>query len=197
MKLKSTILLLIFFPFFLLSDETLNSSRLFIEKLGDKVISNVADPKLNENIRANNFKELYVSSFDIKYISKFVLGRHWKKLDNKTREKFYDTFTDYIVLVYAPKFKGWKGKFSTIEANKVQANMIMVQMNLINKQTAPTLKLDWRISFNKYNKFKILDVNIDGVSMLVTQRAEFNSVIKNNPKGVIGLIELMDKKNKS
>ena len=49
-------------------------------------------------------------------------------------------------------------------------------------------------SIDKNENFKILDVNIDGVSMLVTQRAEFMSVIKNNPKGVIGLIEAMDAK---
>ena len=195
--MKFKFIIFVFFPFFLMSEDTLQSSRLFIEKLGVKVMSEVADPGLNENIRASNFKKLYLSTFDIKYISKFVLGRHWKKLDNKTRESFYTYFTDYIVLVYAPKFKGWKGKFLTVDANKVQANMIMVQMNLVNDKTAPLLKLDWRISFNKFNKFKILDVNIDGVSMLVTQRAEFSSVIKNNPKGVIGLIEQMNKKTKS
>ena len=50
---------------------------------------------------------------------------------------------------------------------------------------------------NKNQKFKILDVNIDGVSMLVTQRAEFSSVIKNNPKGVSGLIDAMEKKTGS
>ena len=52
----------------------------------------------------------------------------------------------------------------------------------------------WKIYLDKNKNFKILDVNIDGVSMLVTQRAEFMSVIKNNPKGVIGLIEAMEKK---
>ena len=36
-------------------------------------------------------------------------------------------------------------------------------------------------------------MNIDGVSMLVTQ-GKFMSVIKNNPRGVIGLIEAMDAK---
>ena len=52
------------------------------------------------------------------------------------------------------------------------------------------------VSYNdqKNNKFIILDVNINGVSMLVTQRAEFASVIKNNPSGVRGLINEMLKK---
>ena len=66
-------------------------------------------------------------------------------------------------------------------------------MDVINKD-GPVLKLIWKIYLDKEKKFKILDVNIDGVSMLVTQRAEFMSVIKNNPNGVIGLIEAMKKK---
>ena len=66
-------------------------------------------------------------------------------------------------------------------------------MNVINKD-GPVLNLIWKIYLDKNKNFKILDVNIDGVSMLVTQRAEFMSVIKNNPNGVIGLIEAMKKK---
>ena len=66
-------------------------------------------------------------------------------------------------------------------------------MNVLNKD-GPTLKFMWKIYLDKNKNFKILDVNIDGVSMLVTQRAEFMSVIKNNPKGVFGLIEAMEKK---
>ena len=100
-------------------------------------------------------------------------------------------------MAYAPKFKGWTGKFETIDS-QIENNMYIVSMRLITNSTPPSsLLLDWRMTVTKDKKFKILDVNIDGVSMLVTQRAEFNSVIKNNPKGVIGLIELMDKKNKS
>ena len=67
-------------------------------------------------------------------------------------------------------------------------------MNVINKN-GPILKLIWKIYLDKNKNFKILDVNIDGVSMLITQRAEFMSVIKNNPNGVLGLIEAMKKKS--
>ena len=66
-------------------------------------------------------------------------------------------------------------------------------MNVINKR-GPVLKLIWKIYLDKNKNFKILDVNIDGVSMLVTQRAEFMSVIKNNPNVLVGLIEAMKKK---
>ena len=66
-------------------------------------------------------------------------------------------------------------------------------MDILNKD-GPTLKMMWKMYLNKNKEFKILDVNIDGVSMLVTQRAEFLSVIKNHPNGVKGLIDAMNKK---
>ena len=66
----------------------------------------------------------------------------------------------------------------------IEKNFYNVKMDVINK-TDPYLNLIWKIYLDKNNQFKILDVNIDGVSMLVTQRAEFMSVIKNNPNGVL------------
>ena len=45
-------------------------------------------------------------------------------------------------------------------------------MDVINKD-GPVLKLIWKIYLDKNKNFKILDVNIDGVSMLVTQRAVY------------------------
>ena len=99
-------------------------------------------------------------------------------------------------MIYAPKFKGWSGKFKTI-GSQVENNMYVVAMQLVSNSNSPTsLNLDWRMIL-KNKQFKILDVNIDGVSMLVTQRAEFSSVIKNDPKGVIGLLEKMKKKTNS
>ena len=95
-------------------------------------------------------------------------------------------------MVYAPKFKGWKGEFKTLNS-ELKNNMYIVAMNLVTKDSS-SLKLDWRLYVNKNKNFKILDVNIDGVSMLVTQRAEFASVIKNSPQGVKGLIEKMKEK---
>ena len=75
----------------------------------------------------------------------------------------------------------------------IEKDYFNVKMNVINKNW-PILKLIWKIYLDKNKNFKILDVNIDGVSMLITQRAEFMSVIKNNPNGVLGLIEAMKKK---
>jgi phospholipid transport system substrate-binding protein len=174
------------------ADVNAEGSKSFVEKLGKEVIETVSDERLSDNQRRTNFRYLYLNSFDNFYISRFVLGRYWKRIDKSVKEEFVKTFNDYIVSTYAPKFKGWEGEFKAIDA-LIEKNFYNVKMNVINKD-GPVLKLIWKIYLDKNKNFKILDVNIDGVSMLVTQRAEFMSVIKNNPNGVIGLIEAMKKK---
>ncbi len=198
MEFRSILILLLLLPFVVFSQDPLVKSKLFIEDLGKRVIKEVANPKIDNKQRENNFRKLYLDAFDDQYISKFVLGRHWKKIDNKTKEDFVKSFNDYLVMVYAPKFKGWTGTFKAISSAELKENLFLVEMNLISKSGgAPQIKLDWRMYINSKKKFKILDVNIDGVSMLITQRAEFSSVIKNDPKGVIGLLEKMKKKTNS
>ena len=186
------ILTLFFIPIQSFSDEKIEQSKFFVENLGKQVIEKVSNVNLSESERIVNFRNLYLDSFDNYYISRFVLGQYWKRLDSNMRKQFIESFNDYIVNTYAPKFKGWEGTFKATDS-LLENNYYNVKMNVLNKD-GPTLKFMWKIYLDKNKNFKILDVNIDGVSMLVTQRAEFMSVIKNNPKGVIGLIEAMQKK---
>ena len=186
------ILALFFIPIHSFSDEKIEQSKFFVENLGKQVIEKVSNINLSESERIVNFRNLYLDSFDNYYISRFVLGQYWKRLDSNMRKQFVESFNDYIVTTYAPKFKGWEGTFEATDS-LLENNYYNVKMNVLNKD-GPTLRFMWKIYLDKNKNFKILDVNIDGVSMLVTQRAEFMSVIKNNPKGVIGLIEAMKKK---
>ena len=186
------ILALFFIPIHSFSDEKIEQSKYFVENLGKQVVEKVSNINLSESERIVNFRNLYLDAFDNYYISRFVLGQYWKRLDSNMRKQFVESFNDYIVTTYAPKFKGWEGTFKATDS-LLENNYYNVKMNVLNKD-GPTLKFMWKIYLDKNKNFKILDVNIDGVSMLVTQRAEFMSVIKNNPKGVIGLIEAMEKK---
>ena len=188
-----TIIISLFFivPSFSQSDD-LSKSKIFLEKLGKEVVEKISNVNISDADRFKNFKKLYLSTFDNYYISRFVLGRYWKTIDKNVQRQFVESFNKYIVATYAPKFKGWEGTFKATDS-LLEKNYYNVKMDILNKE-GPTLKMMWKLYLNKNNEFKILDVNIDGVSMLVTQRAEFMSVIKNNPKGVKGLITAMEEK---
>ena len=79
-----------------LSDEKIEQSKFFVENLGKQVVEQVSNINLSENERTVNFRNLYLSSFDNYYISRFVLGRYWKRLDSNMRKQFIKSFNEKI-----------------------------------------------------------------------------------------------------
>ncbi len=141
-------------PFTLYSEDNLNKSKVFIEKLGQEVMGKVSNPTITDSQRHNNFKNIYLSAFDNYYISRFVLGRHWKTIDKNIQKRFVESFNNYVVATYAPKFKGWEGQVKAVDS-VLENNYYNVITNIINKD-GPILKLQWKMYLNKNQKFKIL-----------------------------------------
>ena len=152
--IKSLYFILLIYPSHLLSNENIEESKFFVENLGKEVVEKVSNMDLTENERNSNFRNLYLSSFDNYYISRFVLGRYWKRLDMDMRKQFVKSFNNYIVATYAPKFKGWEGTFKAVDS-LIENNYYNVQMNVLNED-APTLKLIWKIYLDKNENFKML-----------------------------------------
>ena len=86
MYLKKLFFVLFFlYPLTSNSDDNIGKSKIFVEKLGKQVVEKVSNTEITEQERYNNFKQLYLSSFDNYYISRFVLGRYWKTIDKVPR----------------------------------------------------------------------------------------------------------------
>jgi phospholipid transport system substrate-binding protein len=58
----------------------------------------------------------------------------------------------------------------------------------INSSSGRAIKVDWRVR-NIKDHYKIIDVLVEGVSMLVTQKAEFGAVLRQ--QGIDGLIKIL------
>tara|TARA_B100001057_G_scaffold56820_1_gene50334 strand:+ start:50 stop:517 length:468 start_codon:yes stop_codon:yes gene_type:complete len=147
------LLIFLFIPFNSYSNENIEQSKYFVENLGKQVVEKVSNLNLTENERYVNFRDLYLNSFDNYYISRFVLGRYWKRLDMDMRKQFVKSFNNYIVATYAPKFKGWEGTFKAVDS-LIENNYYNVKMNVLNED-GPTLRLIWKIYLDKNENFKI------------------------------------------
>tara|TARA_Y100000766_G_C18704482_1_gene505858 strand:- start:97 stop:351 length:255 start_codon:yes stop_codon:yes gene_type:complete len=63
------------------SEGLTDKSKVFVENLGKEVVEKVSNVNITDNQRLQNFKKLYLSTFDNYYISRFVLGRYWRTID--------------------------------------------------------------------------------------------------------------------
>jgi len=165
----------------------------FIQHFGDVAIKSLTEDGLTKQDRVNRFRDLYKKDFATEAIARFVIGPYWKKSSKEDRGKFTQLLEDYVVVSYAPKWKNYSGEtFLVYDSISESTKIILVRSDVTPKDGQP-IKLDWRIASNNLG-FKIYDITVEGVSMIVTQRSEFMSVIKNGGGTIAPLITALEEK---
>lgn len=112
------------------------------------------------------------------------------------QKEFLKLFEDYVVYVYTARLSDFEGEQFKINSAHPDQDTVIVSTDVVTPGAPQPLKVDWRL-VNDDGAYKITDVIVDGVSMLVTQRSEFASVIQRHGGQVQGLLDLMREKTAS
>ena len=161
----------------------------FVDSFADSAISILSNDSLSDTERTSSFTELVMSSIDLNLISKFVLSKAWKNASDEQKEAYLIAFKDYFVSSYANKLDQYAGEKVDVVGSQEAGKYVIVESNIIREGT-DTLKINlkWRL-LNKDNQIKIIDLNIEGISLVIAQREEFQSFLANNDYDLDKLIE--------
>jgi phospholipid transport system substrate-binding protein len=167
----------------------------FMNKLWDRaaeVLNNKTDPA----VKQARFRELFHSDFDCPGIARFVLGRYWRTASEEEQKEFVQLFEDYVVFVYTARLSNLGGETLKVRGSHSDGGGVIVSTDVISPGAASPLRIDWRLVAEN-GAYKISDVIVEGVSMAVTQRSEFASVVQRNGGQLRGLIAMMREKSAS
>jgi phospholipid transport system substrate-binding protein len=165
----------------------------FIQKLGNDAIKELTDPGIPQAEREARFRRLLVDRFDMAAISKFVLGRYWRSTNEAQRAEFQRLFVDFIVESYSVRFSDYLGQGVKVTDSSAEDNGTIVVHSNIDMSSSENIRVDWHLR-PLDGSFAIVDIVAEDVSMAVTQRSEFASVIRDRG-GVNGLIEALRNPN--
>lgn len=171
----------------------------FIRNLGDKAISLLTSKNITEAERNTRFKKLFHDSFADDSIGKFCLGRYWRQATEAERKEYLDLFDDSVANSYASKFAQYDPKdvFEVKSAYSKGDEGITVKSRLVKAEGSP-INIDWVVYETSPNKeLKIFDVVVEGVSMSVSQRSEYASIIQRTGGKISGLIQALKDKQRS
>ena len=166
-----------------------------ITSLGNQaleVLGNNVDPKL----RVARFRQLFSEDFDVPGIARFVLGRYWRVATEPQQQEFVKLFADYIALAYSNRLAEYSGETLHVTGTRPAPDGSVVSSEIVRPNGAPPAKVDWVLTPHD-GAYKISDVVVEGVSMVVTQRSEFASVIQRNGGQVQGLITALRQKTEA
>jgi len=157
-----------------------------------ELLNNKTDPA----IRRARFRQLFQQDFDGPGIARLVLGAYWRSASDVERQEFVKLFEDYVAIVYTARLANFGGETFKIRGSRGDGDGAIVSTDVTSPGTASPLRIDWRL-VNDNSRYKVNDVIVEGVSMTVTQRSEFGSIIQRNGGQVRGLIALMREKTAS
>lgn len=165
-----------------------DAALVFISELSNDAFDVLNDTTLTQDERDDAFRELLRRGFDVNYIARIVLRRHYKTAPDDQREAYKALFPEYIIRLYSDRLINFGDE--QLEVNGTQPSSgkrdIYVRSRLIRPEGEP-VAADWRVRRSrKTGELKIVDLKIEGVSMIKTQYDEFNAIISKS--GFDGLL---------
>ena len=169
------------------------SATAHVTALSQNAVTLLADRQMAEADKTAELHKLFVDGFDIRTLSRAVLGRHWRKADDAQRAAYVQAFEAYVVKTYVRRLSQLDGISVKIKgARQLDEKDSLVSTRFAGPNGQP-LNIDWRVR-ERDGQAKIIDVIIEGVSMAVTQRAEFSALIRSNGGKLDMLIAALEKK---
>jgi phospholipid transport system substrate-binding protein len=166
----------------------------FMNELWNRAVEVLAK-KIPPAERLARFRQLFRADFDGEAIARFVLGRYWRSASEEERQEYLKLFEDYVVYVYGTRISDFNGETFQVRGSRTDGNETIVSTDVFSSGANAPIKVDWRL-IPENGGFKITDVIIEGISLMVTQRSEFASVIQRHGGQIGGLLTLMREKTK-
>tara|TARA_X000001036_G_scaffold349201_1_gene329667 strand:+ start:2642 stop:3271 length:630 start_codon:yes stop_codon:yes gene_type:complete len=172
----SFIFLAILSPISSFADKIKNSQSLVTDIYRE--LSIISELNLTESEQKRKLVSLFDKYVDVKIIARAVLGGAWRQASPSQKNKFISAFKQYASNKYGKQFSEFKGTKLKIQRSKDTGTKAGVLVS--SYLTVPgrdSVKVIWQVSDGS-GFVKLIDIKVEGVSMLSTERQEIRSKLK-------------------
>jgi phospholipid transport system substrate-binding protein len=167
----------------------------FLEDLQERAASRLGDASISDKEKEEHFRKLFNENFDVPAIGRFVIGRYWRAASPEDQKAFLAVFEDAMVQRFLPLLaenSSERFKIGVVTPDARNDNMALIASRIDRAEGEP-YKVSWRVRETD-GDFKILDIVAEGVSMAITLRSEYGTVLKNNGGKLPPLTEALREK---
>ncbi|MDG2244137.1 MAG: ABC transporter substrate-binding protein [Rhodospirillaceae bacterium] len=163
----------------------------FINHFAEAGIEGILTADIDDTEKIARFRTLFNDGFDIPAMSRFVIGRTWRRTSDADKEAFITLFEDVIVYTWSRRFSEYTGQTIEVRGTTRDGNTGTLVDSVIVDEGGQTISAQWRLRMRE-GGLRIVDVIIEGVSMAITYRQDYTSVIRQQG-GMSGLLDLLGK----
>jgi phospholipid transport system substrate-binding protein len=169
-----------------LSQSAESRAEAIVMSLAEQAWTLLARQDLSPEQRQDELAELIESRTDIALLSRLVLGRYWRELTDDQKVEYQGLFRVVIIRNLAGKLGRYAEDtdgaidqhFQIYDSQKAGGGDFLVRSKVL-PSSGDNLDVDWRVR-DRGGELMIIDLIVDGVSLVLSQQSEFAAVIERN-----------------
>jgi phospholipid transport system substrate-binding protein len=168
-----------------------------VKKVTDEVLAAVkSDKQLAAGDKQKALKlaeEKVLPHIDFQEATRLAVGKSWSQATPEQKQKLVDEFRRMLVRTYSSAIQAYEGQTMKVQPLRMKPDDTDVTVhNQYVRAGGKPVQIDYQM--RKTDKgWKIYDIVVEGVSLVLTYRSEFDAVVKQ--QGIDGLIKRLADKN--
>jgi phospholipid transport system substrate-binding protein len=162
-----------------------------IEKASSEVIALIKSKTGRD--REQGIRAILLTYFDLPFMGQSALGIHWAATPPPQRERFLKAVVSAEARAYSERFGRYGGQTLAVGRVSTRPNGVTMVDSKLSQTSGQPIVIQWELR-DAGQGLRITDVKIEGVSMVMTRRSDFNSYIQNHGGKVEPLIEELEKR---
>jgi len=163
-----------------------------VQATADAVVAVLADKNLSVEQRRHKVEDIVYAHFDFETLSRLVLARNWKDLSPEQQKTFVEEFKRHLSVTYGKNVETYNNEKAVVTGDRAEAQNDWTVKTKVIRPNADDILMDYRLR-KEGTDWRVIDVTIEGVSLVANFRAQFQEIISRD--GVTKLIDLLREKN--
>jgi phospholipid transport system substrate-binding protein len=138
-------------------------------------------------------EEKILPHIDFEEAARLAVGRAWRDATPEQRKKLVEEFRSMLVRTYSNALQGYEGQEMKVLPSRVKPGETEATVrNQFTRAGGKPVPIDYQMRKTD-GGWKIYDITVEGISLVLTYRSEFDQVVKQ--EGIDGLIKRLASKN--
>jgi phospholipid transport system substrate-binding protein len=173
------------------------SPEQLVQKITNEVLESIkSDKQLAAGDKQKAVKlaeEKVLPYIDFEEATRLAVGRAWAKATPEQKKKLVSEFRNMLVRTYSNAIGEYQGQTLKVlpSRGKQDPQDTTVRTQFV-RAGAPPLPIDFQMR-KADSTWKVYDIAVEGVSLVLTYRSEFDAVVKQD--GIDGLLKRLAQKN--
>jgi phospholipid transport system substrate-binding protein len=163
-----------------------------VEQTSSRVIEILADKNASADDKRRRIQDVVYANLDFETLARLVLARNWSSFTDVQRAQFINQFKEHLSMTYGRNVENYRNEKVAIVGSREEAKGDWTVKTKILRGGPGDILVDYRLR-QRDGAWRIIDVIIEGVSLVSNFRSQFQDVVSSG--GPDRLIALLQEKN--